>query len=64
MVPGRVFADGYIVVLKIQMGICKHGAQVKVGTFKSTISIWSLSHKPTTKATIKIICPLLFFKVH
>ena len=53
--PGCSCADGYITVLKIRMKICKDGRQVKkeshfvlVFLFLS-ISIWSLSHKPTIK---------------
>ena len=30
LVPGRVFADKYITVLKIQMAICKDGGRVKI----------------------------------
>ena len=32
--PRRVTADGYTIVLKIQMDICKDGRRVKIGPFE------------------------------
>ena len=31
---GRVFADGYIIVLKIQMEICKDGRRMKIRKYE------------------------------
>ena len=62
--PGRASADWYITALKIQTKICKVRRQVKVESFQSTISIWSLSDRPTINTTIKSICsvpwPIIF----
>ena len=63
LVSGHVFADEYITVLKIQMELCKDRGRVKIGTFSSTVSISSLSHEPTIKATFKIICPMLHLQI-
>ena len=52
---GCASADWYITVLIIQTKIYKHGRQVKMESFQSTIFIWSLSHRPTIKTTIKSI---------
>ena len=37
--------------------------QVKMESFWSTISIWSLNNKPNIKTTIKIMSPVLFLKI-
>ena len=52
-----------ITVLKIQTKICKDRKLVKMESFKSTTPIWSLSHKPTIKITIKSICPVPIWRI-
>ena len=59
---GRNSADWYIKVLKIQTKMCKDGRQVKMESFWSTVSIWSLCHNLTIKTTIKRLRPVPLLK--
>ena len=61
--PGCASEDWYITVLKIQTKILEDGRQVQMESFKSTMSLWSLSHKPTIKPTIQSISPVPFSRI-
>ena len=60
---GCASADWYITVLKFQTKTGKDGKLVKMESFESTISIWSLSYKPTIKTTIKSIGPVPSWRI-